>query len=373
MVRRIEHAVVRGEIDNTVEGRTTGRLWLVGREEPVTLDLAGDCWRDLAGTRLTFSNPEPGENERLAAFQKGVVGDMTASRRSREFARDAGEGAPEVWRNSLYLEWFSESDGRVLLEAGHFRLKLGERVWAMDADAEGAQRASNTQAMRDYIQGVIARRKPAEDDDGESDEFEWEQRLRESDRLTDAYQEVLEKYDDDPDAEFKGAFVMGWDGLLERLAEASELDTDEKGSADGDEDDGPDWRDALDDVDEDIDDDELFRTHPLQEEAQDQAMRAIDLIRGEDVPGAGELIAALTEVAGKLAGALNGTYERETGFVLAVLKRCQARQNEALGACGRLIERADDHDRERALEALRDEIHVLRGRLTDMRQELRKS
>ncbi len=36
-----------------------------------------------------------------------------------------------------------------------------------------------------------------------------EERLKESDRLTDAYQEVLEKYMEDPESERKEAFVMG--------------------------------------------------------------------------------------------------------------------------------------------------------------------
>ena len=59
MAWRIDEAVIRGEIDNTVEGRTTGRIWLAGRDEPLILTLVGDCWRDLAGTRLRFENPCP--------------------------------------------------------------------------------------------------------------------------------------------------------------------------------------------------------------------------------------------------------------------------------------------------------------------------
>ena len=54
MAWRIEDAVAHGEIDNTVEGRTTGRVWLAGRDEPLILSLDGDCWRDLAGTRKSF-------------------------------------------------------------------------------------------------------------------------------------------------------------------------------------------------------------------------------------------------------------------------------------------------------------------------------
>ncbi|NJK92999.1 MAG: hypothetical protein HC904_14970 [Blastochloris sp.] len=59
MAWRIEEQVVNGEIDNTVRGRVTGRIWLVGQLEPLILDLEGNPWRDLAGTRLRFSNPKP--------------------------------------------------------------------------------------------------------------------------------------------------------------------------------------------------------------------------------------------------------------------------------------------------------------------------
>jgi len=59
MAWQLEEAVVRGVIDNTVEGRTHGRIWLLGRDEPLELSLDGDCWRDLAGARLRFENPAP--------------------------------------------------------------------------------------------------------------------------------------------------------------------------------------------------------------------------------------------------------------------------------------------------------------------------
>ena len=39
MAWRIDESVVRGEIDNRVEGRVTGRIWFVGLDEPVELEL----------------------------------------------------------------------------------------------------------------------------------------------------------------------------------------------------------------------------------------------------------------------------------------------------------------------------------------------
>lgn len=85
MAWRIDEAVVRGELDNRTRGRVTGRLWFLGRDEPVVLELAGNCWRDLAGRRLEFTNPspQPGDLDKLAAMQRGTTGDITASRKVR--------------------------------------------------------------------------------------------------------------------------------------------------------------------------------------------------------------------------------------------------------------------------------------------------
>ena len=378
MAWRIDEAVVRGEIDNTVEGKTTGWLWLLGREQPVELDLTGDCWRDLAGTKLRFRNPEPKPQAStdLESPQKGVVGDMTASRKNKvplvsgeEFAAmyAARQQIPFCWKNTLYLEWFSETNGRVVIETCDFALELSEHVWEMDDDAEEAQKLANMQAMRDFMNLLVRRieptDRPGDDGDDEEDEFQWEERLKESDRLADAYQEVLEKYLDDPDAERKEAFAMGWDGLLEALAEENETPEPVEATWQPEESDDENW-------DEDAD----MRQHPLQAKAQELVIRGIDLTRaGGEHPAAPALNSALMQVAGKLAGALNGDYERETGYVLAMLKRCLGWQNDALAACSELISAADDNDHSRALEALKDTIFEIREEIVNLRKELKEN
>ena len=370
VANRIECAVVRGEIDNTVEGRITGWIWLLGRAEPITLELAGDCWRDLAGARLKFRNPEATEHAPLNDRQRGVVGDMTASRKCRVplipiedylEAKAAGEDPGEVWKNTLYLEWFSESDGRVVIETTDYELELSGPEWRMDGDAEEAQKLANMQAMRDFLARMIDRRTPQPDrpDGVEDDEFEWEKRLKESDRLTDAYQEVLEKYMNDPDAERKEAFAMGWDGMLEAMAEKQEKPDEE-------EDEGPAWTDGEGDIDFGDREDE----HPLIQEAEDLAVRAFTTLDRES-EAAAEVASLIGQVAAKLAGALCGDYEREIGFVLALLKRCLSLQNEALAAFKTLLEQTPEPDRRRAVEALRDDFHLLRAKTSEMRRELR--
>jgi hypothetical protein len=398
MAWRIDEAVTHGEIDNTVEGRTTGRIWLAGRDEPLVLTLDGDCWRDLAGTRLRFENPSPVVQAAaigLETMQTGIVGDITASRKNKvamvgdeelqELYEDKA-AIPFEWKNTLYLEWFSESNGRVLIETASYHLEISPQEWEMDEDAEEAQKLANLNTMRDFMAQVIRRREPNPEDTRrpeELDEYEWEERLKESDRLTDAYQEVLEKYMEDADSERKEAFVMGWDGLLDALA-----DRDESGFAGEDEDfdEDEDEPDFGDEEDEEVDDgfpeeDEDFpfgedEGHPLQERAQELALRAMDVVPGDKGPGtpAYQLVSNLLQVSGKLAGALNDRgsgYEPETGYVLAVLKRCLNWLNEAVASCQQLMAEEEDPDQLAALARIRSSAFEIRDGITELRRELK--
>jgi len=390
MAWKIDEAVTRGEIDNRVEGLTTGRIWLCGREEPLVLNLIGDCWRDLAGTRLRFKNPDScalPDGDTLDADQSGIVGDMTASIKNKVATVDEEEmhrlyekkaEIPFEWRNTLYLEWFSETNGRVLIETTSYDMEISPHEWQMDEDAEEAQKLANLNAMRDFMTQVIRRREPSSEEmesTDELDEFAWEERLKESDRLSDAYQEVLEKYMEDGDSEQKEAFVMGWDGLLDAMAER-----DEAGSGNFSED-----EEIAFDLDKDEDEDDLAEIadgefgdddHPLQIKAQELAMRAMDVVQRDAGQGTPSylLVSNLLQVSGKLAGALNGRnsgYEPETGYVLAVLKRCLSWLNEAVGACQELMSAEEDPDQLAALAHLRCSAFEIRDCITELRRELK--
>jgi hypothetical protein len=389
MAWRIDEAVTHGEIDNTVEGLTTGRVWLAGRDEPLVLSLVGDCWRDLAGTRLRFENPRPlaeADVRGLAVRQHGIVGDMTASRKTKappvddgppRDPDDDGRAGSFEWRNTLYLEWFSETNGRVVIETTDFLLEITAHEWRMDEDAEEAQKLANLQAMRDFMAQVIRRREPTGDSGGDAgglDEFEWEERLKESDRLTDAYQEVLEKYMEDSDSERKEAFVMGWDGVLDALAER-----DESGDPDSDPDGFPPDFGSGDGFAPEGDGTGFFRAgreHPLQVLSQELALRAMDVVSAGD--GAGtpsyQLVSNLLQVSGKLAASLNprgSGHEPETGYVLAVLKRCVNWLNDAVACCQQLMAAEEDPDQLAALAHLRASAYEIRDGITELRRGLK--
>jgi len=157
----------------------TGRIWFAGRPEPIVLQLMGNGWPDLAGRRLEFTNPDPspGDLDGLAAFQEGTVGDFTASRKVKvpEIPMDkigeyyaSKKPFPWHWGNSLYLEWFSERNGRVVIESAGYELKIiGEPTWELTREDQEAQRLANGAA----IEGLVERLGEAYETDEDDDDF----------------------------------------------------------------------------------------------------------------------------------------------------------------------------------------------------------
>lgn len=186
MAWRISKTVVRGEIDNRQHGRITGRIWLVGQNEPIELNLKGNAHRDMAGCLLTFENPESGtaekEHTELHPNQEGTVGDMTASRKVRVLEmpvkeaymmRKQGGHPPEHWANSLYLEWYSNRNGRVVIEGPDWNLELSEHLWELSEAQESEQQMDNNQAIIDWMDRLVdaANDQDPKDADDLSDDF----------------------------------------------------------------------------------------------------------------------------------------------------------------------------------------------------------
>ncbi len=215
MTWRIHESVVRGEIDSRVKGRVTGRIWLAGLDHPVELNLKGNPWRDMAGhvLKFTHANPKPGNLENLDAEQTGVVGDMTASRKVKvpelpmeEIMRltKAGEPWPWHWANCLYLEWFSERNGRVVVESTDYQIEIdAEAAWVMDEAMEKQQCVENAMALThvmDLLSQAVADQKDAEADFDDEDDDE-PQSLAEA--QADAEHEYMNRLMDRIDARMK--------------------------------------------------------------------------------------------------------------------------------------------------------------------------
>lgn len=392
MAWQLEEVVEHGFIDNSVEGYTTGKIWLKGRDEPLMLSLQGDCWRDLAGTILEFENPSPRsipDISELDTEQNGLVGDMTASIKvavpdlpAEEISETEwhSDELPIKWQNTLYLEWFSEINGRVLIETAEYQLKISHAHWVMDEDQEQAQKLANLSAMRDFIAQVIEPEggEPRMDhaksdaDMGELDEYAWELRLQESERLSEAYQETIEKYMFDEQHEQKEAFVMGWDSLLAAMAkyeESEELDMDEEKEL------SEFWTN---DQEEFFEEEWLQQNHPLQVKSQDLTLRCFELFGSdyEEDELVQDLISRLTQVSARLSWALMQNEHEEPpapGLILAVLKRCLNWLNLSVGNCYQLIPSPAHAHHRAALQNLLSQIFVVREGITELRRELKRS
>jgi len=428
MAFRLDQAIVRGELDNTEQGRVRGRIWLEGRKEPLTLDLEGDAWRDVAGARITFTNPEPRRQKNqgdLKSVQHGIVGDITVSKKVKhisasdeewQLCMEEGRQPPFEWRNSIYIEWFSEENGRVVIESADFEMQITEFAWQMDEAEEQAQQFANLNAMRNWLATIIRRpeKKPCDDEDDTFDaddeapmsEAEWEESLKLSDRVTDAHMEAMDKYADDDDDETKVAFVMGWDHMLDMMAQAQENSgkpprADEAPSVeDFDDDDdepedaGEEWKgdeNELSKIDQD-DEEEFFadymeerRSHPLQKSAHQLVTRILRDLRDEDRDEGIEdeearntplsrFISNTMSISGKLAGALSTRRFAEgsdAGYTLAILKRCLNWSNEALSGLNALLADPTWEDRHTLFSEYKRGLHIIRDGITDLRQEIR--
>ncbi len=347
MAFRIHDSVVRGEIDNRVKGVVRGRLWVEGRTEPVVLELQGNAWPDLAGCLLTFTNPlkriPHAGLDSLHPMQRGSIGDLTASRKVRVFdvpleeALDMcrrKEKPPEHMANCLYLEWFSEYNGRVVIESADYQLTISAPEWRLtpqeDLDRAKQAAAGMTDFMGRLSAAIEEQQHGQKDPEEDWDEHDYEKFLKESDARTDKYMELLDKYGDSDEAEAKIAKEMGWDSSegeqddermdVEEINAICEASENEPPSEPDPQREGIDWI-RLEDGDV---------RHPLQHRCFESAVKfsrqadklGVDKFADEDLA---RFIFEFQTTGAKLAGALNGLARgnglRDAAFTIAYLKR----------------------------------------------------
>ncbi len=400
MAWRLADSILRGEIDNRERGRVTGRIWLFNRDAPVELDLRGDCLRDIAGTRVVFHNPNPeiGDLLDLDTKQTGLVGDMTASRKVRVFEvsleearllEEAGKPIPEHIANSLYLEWYSENDGRVVIESTELTVEVSDAAWQMSPREERAQLRRNMEAIEDWMDHLREEDEYWDEDEdfcdaGPSDnrplnEFEWEKRLRESDALAEKYSALLQEFIDHPEHDRMISHQMGWDwldgvfgrkpsgeALQARPAPREDVNPLEPNPLT----EGRDWVRT-----------ETGRvTHPLSNRAHTVAMDMWQYCSERGLMGETgnrdlyDMVFQVQCLSAKLAGALNGiAYDREVegGFIVACLKRTLKHINQSMASAD-TVTAADllDHDR---LEAFRSDLFQIRQEILQLMKQYRQT
>ncbi|MSU57164.1 MAG: hypothetical protein EXS35_03105 [Pedosphaera sp.] len=349
MAFRIHDSVVRGEIDNRVKGIVRGKVWIHGCAKPLALELKGNAWPDLAGCLLTFTNPlkriaHP-HLDSLDPVQRGTIGDLTASRKVRVMEipmpdaylmKKRGEHVPEHMANCLYLEWFGEANGRVVIESADYELQISAPEWRLTS-AEDADRAKQAEAgMKDFMrrltEGIDQHKRGQKAPEADWDEHDYEKFLKESDARTKKYGELLDKYGHSDEAHEKIAKEMGWlkeltpeeaeeeDRRIEEINAACEAALDEPEPEPDPHREGIDW----------IRDKHGHLHHPLQHRCSERMMKfwkLVDKLKGKksEDKDLGQFIGEWMTTGAKLAGALNGIaqdrHEPDAAFTVAYLKR----------------------------------------------------
>lgn len=390
MAWRLHEHVLRGEIDNRTRGRVTGRIWLAGLAEPLVLELAGDGHPDLAGCRLTFENPAPlpMATPPPALQQSGTAGDITAARKVRVFDIPVveaymmckrGEKPPEHLANCLYLEWYSERSGRVVIESSDYRLEISAPAWRFTAGELAARERRSAEAAEGAPFAVEIH---ADGTEVEWDEFRCEQLLRESDFTGEKYRRLLEKYAEHPDSERLIAHEMGWDKIdaqpdpeeAAEIARMNELCAAALHEPEPEPDparEGLDW----------VRDDEERILHPVAKHARDVLYALLDELKagGRDLSESDDHIGAFAghfmrlhvKLASALAFLARGERGTDPGLIIAWLKRALEIHNQTLTAA----EALQDHPRFPAarLAHYRSELFQIREAVLALLERLRKS
>ena len=346
MAFRLHDSVARGEIDNREKGTVRGRIWLHGRAEPVTLELKGNAHPDLAGCLLRFTNPlqaTPHPHlELLHPAQHGTIGDLTASRKVRVFDVPLEEALamirrkekpPEHMANSLYLEWFSEANGRVVIESADYELEISAPEWRLSPEEE-QERASQAAAgfagfMQKLSEAIEKQQRGQKDSEEDWNEHDYDRFMKECDARTDKYMELLEKYGDSDEAEAKIAKEMGWDREPEEGNAAWDVDEINRACEEALNEPEPEpdplteGKDWIRNADGDL-------AHPLQHRCFESAMKfwhaceELGLDKCED-DSLSQFLFEFQTTGAKLAGALGGIARgdgpRDGAFTVAYLKR----------------------------------------------------
>jgi hypothetical protein len=330
MALRLNEMVVRGIVDNREKGKVRGALWLTGCDSPIRFDLMGNCDDDLAGCFVEFTNRKPRPVPSLIelSHQVGEAGNVTASRKVRAVPEDVTleELTPQAlqrwgWTNSLYLEWFSKTDGRVVVEIIDPELRISEPSWVFTADEKAQREETASEHPIAFIHRIDAGEVCGGDQ--KLNELDYEKLLQKFDQHVARFEELWERYRDDPEADQKIADELG---LI--LVHGDEDEEDDFGSSPGGQETGerasehPDPR---------------WFHYPLIVRAKDLCVAVSQTLNSALPPSDhfGDLHLALLQGMGKLADALHGLIEedepREPALLVALLKRGLSEYHSALG------------------------------------------
>lgn len=138
-----------GELDNTILGKVTGWMRFAGIKEKVTFDLEGNFHRDIRGAKIRFKGDDSeddldavGYMQGFARHQTGRAGDITAGLAPQDY----GVQYP-------YIEWYSEQNGRVVLELESDQIEIiSTPIPACESDP--ISRGEQNRNMAEFLGGL---------------------------------------------------------------------------------------------------------------------------------------------------------------------------------------------------------------------------
>jgi len=157
MAWRPSSELIEGELDNTEPGKVTGWMRFVGLDEPIIFDLKGNFHRDIRGAKIRFTGEGVNDHEErdymesFALRQTGKVGDITAGL------------APQDYGSYPYIEWYSNENGRVVIELDKSKVEIiGRPIPVCESDPVSREEQSNNMRnfLTDISQGLETSKKP---------------------------------------------------------------------------------------------------------------------------------------------------------------------------------------------------------------------
>ena len=147
MAWRPTRYLIEGELYNIERRKVTGWMQFQGLEDQVTFDLEGEFHRDIRGAGLYFygDGDYATDNREAKTYMKhfalrqtGQVGDITAGLPPHDYA------------SYPYIEWYSEQNGRVVLELKCEQIAvIGTPIPACESDPVSREEQQNN--MTDFL------------------------------------------------------------------------------------------------------------------------------------------------------------------------------------------------------------------------------
>ena len=162
MAWRPHRYLIEGQLNNTEPRKVTGWMRFLGLPERVTFDLDGDFHRDIRGASIQLSgdaaqatdlNQAREYIQRFSLHQTGKVGDITAGL------------PPQDYSSYPYVEWYSNENGRVVLELRHEQVKvIGTPIPYIESDP--ISREDQGENLADFLKRIQDELGPLRDEDG---------------------------------------------------------------------------------------------------------------------------------------------------------------------------------------------------------------